>query len=75
MDAPYSNDLFLDEAFRYPIGFPDDVFPEAWKGVFLSPMPGVVSLEATEETGEEVAPLGANDETLEFSPVNDPILY
>jgi SET domain len=39
LDAPYSNDLFLDEAFRHPVGFPDDIFPDAWKGVFLPPLP------------------------------------
>jgi SET domain len=38
-DAPYSNDLFLDNVFRHPIGFPDELFPDVWRGVFLSPLP------------------------------------
>jgi len=38
-DAPYSTDLFLDKAFRHPIGIPDDIFPEAWRGKFLPPLP------------------------------------
>jgi SET domain len=38
-DAPYSSDLFLEQAFRHPIGFPDEIFPESWRGVFLSPLP------------------------------------
>jgi hypothetical protein len=39
VDVPYSQDLHLKEAFRHPIGFPDDVFPDAWKGVYLSILP------------------------------------
>jgi hypothetical protein len=38
-DAPYSNDLFLDNVFRHPIGFPDELFPDVWRDVFLSPLP------------------------------------
>jgi len=32
VDAPYTTDLHLSHAFRHPIGFPDDLFPQAWKG-------------------------------------------
>jgi hypothetical protein len=31
VDVPYSTDMFLGEAFRHPIGFPDDIFPDAWR--------------------------------------------
>jgi len=30
-DRPYTSDLWLDGAFRHPIGIPDDIFPEAWR--------------------------------------------
>lgn len=40
-EAPYTSDIFLEEAFRHPMGFPDDVFPEAWRDVFLAPLPGM----------------------------------
>lgn len=36
MDRAYSTDMWLPHAFRHPIGFPDDIFPDAWRGVFLS---------------------------------------
>lgn len=39
VDVPYTNDLFLDNVFRHPIGLPDELFPEAWRGVHLSPLP------------------------------------
>ena len=29
---PYTSDIHLPGAFRYPIGIPDDIFPENWKG-------------------------------------------
>lgn len=38
-DAPYSDDLFLDEAFRQPIGFPNDIFPDAWRGAHIPVLP------------------------------------
>jgi len=38
-DAPYSTDIFLRKAFRHPIGFPDVIFPEAWRGAHLPPLP------------------------------------
>jgi SET domain len=31
IDRPYTTDLHLKEAFRYPIGIPDELFPSAWK--------------------------------------------
>lgn len=31
VDTYYSSDMHLDYAFRHPIGFPDDMFPENWK--------------------------------------------
>jgi hypothetical protein len=31
MDAPYESDLYLENAFRHPIGIPDHMMPEAWK--------------------------------------------
>ena len=36
VDAPYSTDMWLQNAFRHPIGFPDDIFPDAWRGEFIS---------------------------------------
>ena len=39
VNKPYTNDIFLDDAFRHPIGIPDDIFPKAWRGVYLSPLP------------------------------------
>jgi hypothetical protein len=30
-DRPYTTDPHLDNAFRHPIGLPDNLFPEAWK--------------------------------------------
>lgn len=36
IDRPYSTDLWLPHAFRQPIGLPDDIFPEAWRNVYLS---------------------------------------
>ena len=32
MDVQYSTDLFLPTAFRHPIGIPEELFPEAWRG-------------------------------------------
>ena len=32
VDAPYTTDLFLKEAFRFPIQIPDSLFPKAWRG-------------------------------------------
>jgi len=32
VDAPYSTDMHLPEAFRHSIGIPDTLFPDAWKG-------------------------------------------
>jgi len=31
VDRPYSSDLWLPGAFRFPIGIPDDIFPDAWR--------------------------------------------
>lgn len=31
-DVPYTTDLFFEGAFRHPIGLPDDIMPEAWRG-------------------------------------------
>lgn len=31
-DKPYTTDIWLETAFRHPIGIPDDVFPVAWRG-------------------------------------------
>merc|ERR1712151_546325 len=30
-DNYYTSDMHLNYAFRHPIGFPDDIFPEKWK--------------------------------------------
>jgi len=38
-DSPYSTDIFLKEAFRQPIGLPDEMMPGAWRGTFLEPLP------------------------------------
>ena len=35
----YTNDIFLEGAFRRPIGIPDDIFPDAWRGIHLPPLP------------------------------------
>ena len=32
VDAPYSSDLQMKEAFRHPISIPDEIFPDAWSG-------------------------------------------
>lgn len=29
-DRPYTSDMFLKQAFRHPIGIPDQLFPPAW---------------------------------------------
>ena len=39
INQPYTNDIFLDDAFRQPIGIPDDAFPDAWRGIHLTPLP------------------------------------
>jgi len=31
VDLPYSTDIAQPNAFRHPIGIPDDIFPEQWK--------------------------------------------
>ena len=36
VDVSYTTDLFVQGAFRHPLGFPDDIFPEAWRGVYLT---------------------------------------
>lgn len=33
VDRPYSTDLMLEDAFRYPIGFPDELLPDAWRNI------------------------------------------
>jgi hypothetical protein len=33
VDRPYSTDLMLDDAFRFPIGFPDALLPDAWRNI------------------------------------------
>ena len=30
-DAPYTSNLYLEGAFRHPVGIPDEMFPSAWK--------------------------------------------
>jgi len=35
VNRPYASDNFLDDAFREPIGIPDDMFPPVWRN--LSP--------------------------------------
>jgi SET domain len=39
VNKPYTNDIFLEDAFRQPIGIPNDVFPDAWRGIHLPPLP------------------------------------
>jgi SET domain len=56
-DAPYSSDLFLEQAFRHPIGFPDEIFPKAWRGVFLSPLPELGKKAKEKPTKSMVATL------------------
>ena len=36
VDAPYSTDLMLEGVFRHAMGLPDDMLPDAWRGVFLT---------------------------------------
>lgn len=31
VDSPYSTDMHLSDAFRHPIGIPDDMLPDAWR--------------------------------------------
>jgi hypothetical protein len=31
LEKPYQSDQFLQEAFRHPIGIPDDIFPDSWR--------------------------------------------
>jgi hypothetical protein len=33
VDRPYSTDLMLEDAFRFPIGFPDALLPDAWRNI------------------------------------------
>jgi hypothetical protein len=33
VDVPYTTDLHLPDAFRYPIGIPDDILPDAWRNM------------------------------------------
>jgi hypothetical protein len=33
IDAPYSTDIFLRNAFRHEIGIPDGIFPLAWRNL------------------------------------------
>jgi hypothetical protein len=33
VDAPYSIDMFLSNAFRHSIGIPDEIFPSAWRNL------------------------------------------
>ena len=33
VNQPYTNDIFIKDAFRQPIGIPDDIFPDSWRGV------------------------------------------
>ena len=35
-DEPYTSDMHLPNAFRQPMGIPDDLLPEAWKNVETS---------------------------------------
>jgi hypothetical protein len=39
VNKAYTNDIFLKDAFRQPIGIPDDIFPDAWRGIQLTPLP------------------------------------
>lgn len=31
VDSPYTSDIHHKEAFRHPIGIPDEIFPQAWR--------------------------------------------
>jgi hypothetical protein len=33
VDRPYTSDIHLPNAFRHPIGIPDELFPDAWKNL------------------------------------------
>ena len=44
-DVPYTTDQFLPRAFRHPVGIPDKIFPHAWRGVFLAPLPDDVIVD------------------------------
>jgi hypothetical protein len=46
VDRPYSTDLMLEDAFRFPIGFPDALLPDAWRNIDEG-------LKDDEEEGEE----------------------
>ncbi|KAL3940366.1 MAG: hypothetical protein SGBAC_005094 [Bacillariaceae sp.] len=35
-DKPESTDMHLPNAFRHPIGIPDDIFPDAWRSLGVS---------------------------------------
>lgn len=50
MDRAYTTDMWLPHAFRHPIGFPDDIFPDAWRGTFLSSQD---SMDEYENKGQE----------------------
>ena len=39
VNQPYTNDIFIKDAFRQPIGIPDDIFPDSWRGIHLPPLP------------------------------------
>lgn len=41
VDQPYSSDIFIQGAFRHPIGIPDSVFPMSWRNL----------IDETEEIG------------------------
>jgi hypothetical protein len=40
LDAPHESDLFLENAFRFPIQLPDEMIPDAWKNKKRNPPTG-----------------------------------
>ena len=36
VDKPYTTDMHLLHTFRHPIGIPDHMLPEAWRGTFFT---------------------------------------
>lgn len=55
VDRKYSTDMHLPNAFRYPIGIPDELLPEAWRNSHshtFDVLPGVL-VDPTEEDDED----------------------
>ena len=53
VNRPYTNDIFLEDAFRQPIGIPDDIFPDAWRGIHLPPLPKKEKKPIKQETKQK----------------------